>query len=162
MEAQLGRSPRDPWRVLARCSFGYPTVIASPAVLHDGSRFPTWAWLTCPHLRQEVSRRESAGEIAQWASRAAAEPELAAGLRTLDAQVRSARDCESDGRDVLADVGLAGQRDPLGVKCLHAHVAYALAGLDDPIGRGVLLEIAEECEDERCALLSGVAKEDRL
>ncbi len=53
------------------------------------------------------------------------------------------------GTDACAAVGLAGQRDPLGVKCVHAHVALALVGIDDPIGLE-LLERGRECPDRYC------------
>ena len=50
-------------------------------------------------------------------------------------------------------VGIAGQRDPLGVKCLHAHLALALVGVDDPIGIHLLGEGDPVCPDRRCARL---------
>lgn len=157
----MGRCPRDPWRVAVRCLFGYPTVIASPVRLADGTPFPTWAWLTCPRITEAVSRCESAGGVAEWASRATADSDLAAALRELDAAVRVVREREGGGEQASGDVGLAGQRNPLGVKCLHAHVAYALAGLDDPIGCAVLEQVGRDCDDERCAKLLRQAGEDR-
>jgi hypothetical protein len=38
--------------------------------------------------------------------------------------------------------GVAGTRE--GVKCLHAHYAYHLAGGDDPVGRWVAAHLAEQ------------------
>jgi hypothetical protein len=38
---------------------------------------------------------------------------------------------------------VAGQADPLAVKCLHARVAAALAGIADPVGEGVLKQLAD-------------------
>lgn len=161
VESQTGRPPRAPWRVAASCSFGYPTVIVSPSVLADGSRFPTWAWLTCPHLVEAVSRLESEGAAAQWAWAAANDVGLAQALIELDAEVRAARCAEGDGADACDDVGIAGQRRPLGVKCLHAHVAYALAGLNDPIGRVVVETIGRECTDARCRSFDAAAVDRR-
>ena len=40
--------------------------------------------------------------------------------------------------------GVAGTRT--GVKCLHAHYAYHLAGGDDPVGRWVAARLAEQPE----------------
>lgn len=148
---QLGREPRDPWRVRARCTFGHPTAIVSPSRLADGTPFPTLAWLTCPFLAEKIAAEESAGAAARWAAAAQTDAELASALRAADAAVRAARATESGGEDACTDVGLAGQRDPLGVKCLHAHVAYALVGIADPVGSGVLGKIERECADDRCA-----------
>jgi hypothetical protein len=148
--AQLGRVPRPQWRVAHRCIHGYPAVIVSPSTLADGTPFPDFAWLTCPHLREFASARESAGAAASWAARAARDPALAASLRATDAAVRAARTRESGGADACASVGAAGQRDPLGVKCLHAHVALALVGITDAIGEKELAAVAPACTDARC------------
>ena len=49
---------------------------------------------------------------------------------------------------------MAGQRDPLAVKCLHARLAAHLAGIADPIGAGVAEAVdgilREPCVDTRC------------
>lgn len=148
---QLGRPPRGTWRVAARCSYGYPTVIATPSLLPTGEPFPTLLWLTCPHLIEAVGQLESAGHVEVWATRLANDPALAQRMREADAAYRSARAIESGGEDACASVGIAGQRDPLGTKCLHAHVATALAGMSDPIGEAILGSTASECEDQRCS-----------
>lgn len=152
--AQIGRAPRDPWRVAARCDHGFPQTIASPAMLADGARFPNLVWLTCPYLAQKASAEESDGATARWAHRAAEEPALAARLQALDLAVRQARAAET-GVDPCGDVGIAGQADPLGVKCLHAHVALALSGFEDPIGAELLGVWGDRCDDARCLSLAG-------
>lgn len=157
--AQTGRRPREPWRVAARCRWGYPTVIVSPSRLADGTPFPTYAWLTCPHLARVIAERESGGGAAHWASRAKSEPDLAEQLRAVDDAVRALRERESGGADD-SQTGIAGQRDPLGVKCLHAHVALALVGVDDPIGRAELGDIETDCDDARCARLKRDSEAD--
>lgn len=149
VSAQTARVPRTPWRVAARCAFGHPMVIVSPSRLDDGTPFPNLAWLTCPFLADRAAAAESAGGAAVWAGRAAHDRELAAALAETDAAVRTARRAESGGHDACAGVGIAGQRDPLGVKCLHAHLALALAGIADPIGAEMLAE-GRECDDRRC------------
>lgn len=151
VEGQLGREPRGPWRVAARCHFDHPTVIVSPSRLADGTPFPTYAWLTCPFLAEKVAALESAGAIAGWGARAASDGSLAGALRALDARVRELRAAESGGVDACPAVGIGGQRDPLGVKCLHVHVALALLGEADPIGCELLAAGERECDDERCA-----------
>ena len=55
--------------------------------------------------------------------------------------------------DACASVGIAGQRDSSGVKCLHAHIALALVGLEDPIGLYFLGIEDPACPDQRCARL---------
>lgn len=151
--AQLGRAPRRPWRVASRCSYGYPNAIVSPACLEDGTPFPNLAWLTCPWLLERVAALESAGGTAEWTRRAQDDPAIAAALRDADAIVRQRRAVESGGEDAFTDVGLAGQRDPLKVKCLHAHVALGLLGIEDPIGREVLAATGDVCPDRRCERL---------
>ena len=152
--AQLRRVPREPWRVGARCEYGYPTVLISPAVLRDTALFPTYAWLTCPWLAGVVASQESAGAAARWSTRAAGDADLAAALCVTDARLRAARQNESGGVDACESVGLAGQRDPLKVKCIHAHVALELVGIEDPIGRDVLASAGRRCPDRMCDRLA--------
>lgn len=151
--AQIGRAPREPWRVRTRCKWGHPSVIVSPSTLGDGTPFPTLAWLTCPWLAEEVSALESAGGVSRWRSCVAADQAITDELLEADAALREARARESSGRDECAGVGIAGQSDPLQVKCLHTHVALALMDIADPVGRGVLAEVGDACPDERCARL---------
>lgn len=148
---QIGRPPRQPWRVFVRCRHGYPQVIATPSRLASGEPFPTLYYLTCPFVSDAVSQMESAGEIEAWAARLAADETLAAWMWKADAEYREARAAESGGIDACEGVGIAGQRDPLGTKCLHAHAASALAGIDDPVGGAVLDATGRECDDARCA-----------
>lgn len=145
---QLGRPPRGSWRVAARCSYGHPTVIATAP--DRDLPFPTLYYLTCPHLATAVSAVESAGGVARWRDEVAQHPALAERFDSADAAYRAARGAEAGGVDPFPLVGIAGQRDVRGVKCLHAHVAAFLAGIDDPVGEGVLADMAPECDDCRC------------
>jgi hypothetical protein len=157
---QIGRTPRRPWRCIARCSFGRPIVIATPSLLEDGEPFPTLYWLTCPELLASVSELESAGGTVAWASRLAADSHLARRMQAADEAYRDARTRESGGQDACEGVGVAGQADPLLVKCLHAHVAARMAGIDDPVGDGVLAQVRHECSDDLCRRLTFVDKEE--
>lgn len=130
-------------------------MIASPATLEDGTPFPTLYWLTCPWIAEGAAREESTGATARWVERARSEPDLSAALVAADAALRDARRDESGGSDPCASVGIGGQRDPLGVKCLHVHAAAFLAGIDDPIGRAVIETTGDACPDERCARFTG-------
>jgi uncharacterized protein len=152
---QLGRPPRGRWRVVVRCAHDRPSVISVAPLLEDGVPFPTTFWLTCPHLVEAVSQLESAGETAAWTDRIAGDDALIAAMSAADAAYRIARAAEGDGADPLPGVGVAGQADPLVVKCLHARLAACLAGVADPIGTAVLDGLGESgagtaCRDDRC------------
>ena len=151
--AQLGRPPRGKWRVAVHCSFGYPSVILTEPLLDDDSPFPTLYWLTCPCLIESVGRIEGDGGAAHWAGRLASDEGLASCAMEADAEYRKRRGAETESEDPCATVGVAGQRDPLATKCLHAHVAAYLAGTGDPVGAGVLEQVAAECDDVRCESL---------
>ncbi|MDY0339861.1 MAG: DUF501 domain-containing protein [Coriobacteriia bacterium] len=146
---QLGRSPRGRWRVVLRCSYGAPVVIATAPALGEAP-FPTLYYLTCPHLVAGVAAVESAGGCARWRVRLADDPVLVARLRDADAAYRAARAVECGGDDSAVGVGIAGERDVCGVKCLHAHVAAYLAGIDDPLGESTVTGLTRECDDGRC------------
>lgn len=155
VRSQIGREPRGRWGVAERCSFGRPAVIAVGPLLNDGTPFPTAFWLTCPWLAAAVSDLESAGGCSAWAGRITEDPGFAEEVAAADARYRSARAALSGGADPCAPVGVAGQVDPLAVKCLHARVAAQLAAVEDPVGAGVLAALAAEgscaeCPDDRC------------
>lgn len=123
--------------------------------LEDGTPFPSIYWLSCPVMVEAIHSLESAGEHRSWARRAEADPCLSAELLAADAAYRAARRAEGGGVDPCEGTGVAGQADPLAVKCLHARVAAALAGTGDPVGEGVLLRLAASgaepvCDPSRC------------
>lgn len=151
--AQLGRAPRGDWWVETRCRFGFVQVIGTPPVLGDGTPFPTLYWLTCPWLVASVGMAESGGAVGAWTSRLASDASICRRLRRADECYRARRASAGDGADPCASVGIAGQRDLTATKCLHAHVAAALAGIDDPIGIKTLGEFGPACPDGRCASL---------
>lgn len=113
-------------------------------MFEGGEPFPTLWWLTCPFLAEAVAGLESAGGTDEWAARLEADPVVAARMRAADEEYRVRR-AAAGGGDPCEKVGVAGQRDPLKVKCLHAHVAAALAGVADPVGEAVLEELGREC-----------------
>jgi hypothetical protein len=129
-------------------------VIAVAPVLDDGSPFPTTFWLTCPRLIAAVGELESAGQGARFAEAAASDPALSAEMAIADLEYRAARRAEGGGADPCASVGVAGQRDALAVKCLHARLAAFLSGVPDPVGRSVARTLSEvmsaPCSDPRC------------
>jgi hypothetical protein len=142
-----------------RCTHGHPRVIEVAPLLEDGSRFPTTLWLTCPWLAALVSASESDGHAAEWTARLATDRDLAIAARSADDEYRRMRRSLADGEDPCAGVGIAGQTDPLAVKCLHARVAAALTGIAEPVGLGVLAALegtglSLECPDRRCATVA--------
>jgi hypothetical protein len=128
--ALLGRPPRGDFETVLRAADGDPVVIRNAPFLTDGTPMPTRYWLVGPDLRRRVDRLEAAGGV----SRAEAEVDPAE-VAAAHARYRAERD-----RDIppgwtgpRPSGGVAGTRQ--GVKCLHAHLAWYLAGGDDPVGR---------------------------
>lgn len=127
----LGRPPAAEFTVaVRRRDGGEPVVIANAPFLDDGTPMPTRYWLVDPHLREAVSRLEAEGGV----RRAAAAVD--------GGELRAAHDRYAAERDALVPAGHGGPRPSggvggtrHGVKCLHAHLAYLLAGGDDPVGR---------------------------
>jgi hypothetical protein len=134
VERQLGRPPRAFRRVAVRCPFGHPAVTEQASHDDAGQPFPTTFWLTCPHLVAAVSRLEAAGGVERWSRAAAEDPELAASLESGNAEQRALR--------TELEVGIGGSRPKAGgLKCLHAHVAFALARPGYELGERILAEI---------------------
>jgi hypothetical protein len=156
---QLGREPHAMSAVSARCPFGFPGVVEDLPYDAAGRPFPTLYYCTCPTLVAAVSRLESDGGVARWSARLAVDPALArsAADAAADSAVRRtdlAREyglAMVDGGASLAS-GVGGVADLLTVKCLHAHVAHALARPGYALGDAVLAETTDPwCDDRRCA-----------
>ena len=154
---QLGRVPRAFNRVAARCPFGQPAVTEQRPYSPEGEPFPTMYYLTCRHLVAAVSRIEAAGGVERWSARVAEDEELTAALaRATERQVAlrralAAGETGTDGGAAL-DTGIGGSRSPGQLKCLHAHVAFALAQPGYEIGEGVLAELPERWPERCCCL----------
>src|SRR4249919_330780 len=125
----LGREPRGAFEVVVRDAAGAPLVIRNAPLLDDGTPMPTRFWLVGPDLCAAVGRLEARGGVRQ-----AQEAVPAAAIA--DAHARYAAE-----RDRALPAGHAGPRPSggvggtrRGVKCLHAHLAWFLAGGDDPVG----------------------------
>ncbi len=88
--------------------------------------------MTCRHLVAAISRLEAAGGVERWSERAQREPDLAESLVRATEEQRRVRTELARGRtgsdqgDSL-QLGIGGSRNPEQLKCLHAHVAFALA-----------------------------------
>lgn len=135
----LGRPPRAAFEVVVRGSDGTPAVIRNAPILHDGTPMPTRYWLLDPDLVRRVSRLEASGGCRD-AEESVDPDELVLCHRRYAAERDAAIPAAHRGSRPRGGVGGAGA----GVKCLHAHYAYLLAGGHDPVGRWVQRRLAEE------------------
>jgi len=138
----LGRRPRAEFEVVVADAGGRPVVIRNAPLMEDGAPMPTRYWLVGDEERQAVSRLESAGGVRR--AEADVDP-----VDLEDAHRRYAAE-----RDAALPPGWNGPRPTggvggtrRGVKCLHAHYAWHLAGGDDPVGRWVAARLAEGTGD---------------
>jgi hypothetical protein len=135
----LGREPRGAFEVVVRDDAGRPVVIRNEPLLADGTPMPTRFWLVDPDLLTQVSRLESAGGV-----RAAETAVDAGALARSHARYAAERDAalprDHEGPRPRGGVGGTAR----GVKCLHAHYAYFLAGGDDPVGAWVAARLVED------------------
>ena len=125
----LGREPAGMFAVIVRRPDGSPAVIENAPLLRDGRPMPTRYWLVDAQLRDEVSRLEAAGGV-----RRAEEAVSVGALADAHARYATLRDrlLPSSHVGPVPSGGVGGTRQ--GVKCLHAHLAWYLAGGDDPVG----------------------------
>ena len=143
VERQLGRPPRAFRRVVVRCPFGRPAVTEQTAYDDAGGPFPTTFWLTCPHLVAAVSRLEAAGGVERWSAAAREDDALGRSLERANDEQRSLRP--------ELDLGVGGARRGAGsLKCLHAHVAFALARPRYELGERILDELRPLWPDVCC------------
>ena len=154
--AQLGREPRAYLRVAVRCPAGLPAVTEQDPYGPDGEPFPTTYYLTCPHLVAAVSRLEAAGGVERWSEQARSDPGLHLDLERATAEqarIRTALAAGRTGRDGGASLssGIGGSRNPMQLKCLHAHVAFALAVPGYELGTRVLAEVDEPWPTPCCS-----------
>jgi hypothetical protein len=91
-----------------------------------------------------VSRLEAAGGVERWTRRAAEDPALSGSLERAHAEQRGLRP--------ELDLGVGGARPRAGsLKCLHAHVAFALARPGYELGERILAEVDPAWPSVCCA-----------
>ena len=133
----LGRVPRGRFEVVVRDG-AVPVVIRNAPLLDDGTPMPTRFWLVGPEVSTAVGRLESSGGVRE-AERAVDPDALVDAHRRYAAERDAAIPPDWTGPRPTGGVG--GTRR--GVKCLHAHYAWWLAGGDDPVGQWVADRLAE-------------------
>ena len=125
----LGREPEGAFTVVVRGAGDRPVVIANEPFLRDGTPMPTRYWLVDPELRVLVGRLEAAGGVREA-------EEQVDGVALADGHRRYAAERDAlvpdDWNGPRPSGGVGGTRQ--GVKCLHAHLAWWLAGGDDVVG----------------------------
>lgn len=133
----LGRDPQGEYTVAVRDAAGAPVVLCNAPLLRDGTPMPTFYWLCGAVEVAAVSRLEADGAVDE------AESEI--GLDTLDdihLRYAAMRDAHMPGGHTgpAPSGGVGGTRR--GVKCLHAHFGWWLAGGDDAVGEWVARRLA--------------------
>jgi hypothetical protein len=134
----LGRPPDGEFEVVVRHPDGSPLVIRNAPVLPSGRPMPTRHWLVGEPERTWVGRLESEGGVDR--AEAEVDPALLAAAHDRARDERSSA-IPSDWDGHRPTGGVAGTR--IGVKCLHAHYAEWLAGVDDPVGAWVAAHLPE-------------------
>lgn len=147
VERQIGRAPRAFRRVVLRCPYGAPAVTEQWAYDERGEPFPTTYYLTCRYLVAAIARLEAAGGVERWSTQLRREGALADSLELANERQRLLRrdlvreHVGTDGGASL-ELGIGGAaNDARGLKCLHAHAAFALANPDYELGARILEEV---------------------
>jgi len=142
VERQIGRPPRAFRRVVVRCPYRKPAVTEQAPFDESGEPFPTTFYLTCPHLVATIARLEAAGGVERWSRLVREDAELQESARRGNEEQRRLRP-ELPG-------GIGGQTRTGGLKCLHAHAAFALARPGYELGERILTEVEPLWPAEHC------------
>ena len=142
VEELLGRPPAGDFEIVVRDAAGDPVVLRNAPLLVGGRPMPTLYWLCGEEIRKEIGRLEAAGGVRR--AEAAVDPAELADAHDRYAAERDAL-LPADHEGPAPSAGVGGTRR--GVKCLHAHYAWHLAGGDDPVGRWVEEQLAIENEE---------------
>jgi hypothetical protein len=132
VEALLGRPVQGDFEVVVRHDDGSPVVLRNHPLLHDGTPMPTRFWLVGEPERTLVARLEADGGVRR--AEQEIDPEVLQAAHDRYAAERDAA-VPADHAGPRPSGGVGGTR--LGVKCLHAHYGWYLAGGDDPVGAWV-------------------------
>ena len=138
VEELLGRPAAGAFEIVVRDETGDPVVLRNQPLLDSGRPMPTLYWLCGEEIRREIGRLEADGGVRN--AEAAVDP-----VELADAHARYAAERDTlmpaDHQGPAPSAGVGGTRR--GVKCLHAHYAWHLAGGDDPVGRWVAEQLEQ-------------------
>ncbi|PIJ63272.1 DUF501 domain-containing protein [Mesotoga sp. H07.pep.5.3] len=158
---QLKKVVKNDFIVVRLCDWGFPQVIES-SLISDGRPFPTLFWLTCPFLKEEVSRLESKGMISHFEKRIEHDKSFATAFFDAHRETTLLKEkilCEAsvseESRRLILDRGIGGIRNLKKVKCLHLHLASYLGGIDNPVGR----EVWNLLEKKQCSSTKIICRE---
>lgn len=151
----LGREVRGLLGVAKRCPGhsglpkGHPGVIVTYPLLGT-EPFPTTFWLVCPVLNKAVSALESQGWVGRFKEKIASDQDARKRLKDANRKYAALRlgllkkeECRALEEnhpgiyEAIKSSGIGGVRNWDGIKCLHAHYAFFLAGYPDPVGEWV-------------------------
>lgn len=141
VRARLGREPFTDYSVSVRCIHGRPAVLRNAPRDLRGRPFPTREWLIDPTLDAAVSRLEADGGVRMLEEDGDMAEHLAAAHRRHAA--------------LHAGYRVGGSGDPRYVKCLHAHLAFALAEGGTPVGDWILERAGVTWPGDCCADFPG-------
>ena len=103
------------------------------ALDESGEPFPTTYWITCRQLAAAIARLEAAGGVERFGRLAREDSALGESLERGHEEQRRLRP-ELPG-------GIGGQTRTGGLKCLHAHAAFALARPGYELGERIVAEV---------------------
>jgi hypothetical protein len=147
----LDRPPVGEFVVIRRRIDGDIAVISTFPIIGADLPMPTLFWLVDPALTKSISTLESRGIITWVRQNVPIE-----AIEESHSRYRTLRDSliPPDYEGPRPYGGVAGTR--IGFKCLHAHMAWHLAGGDDPVVKRVIEEhpaLGEELEGLAPAIL---------
>lgn len=154
----LGRRPQGDYELAVARADGTPVVLLNAPFLHSGRPMPTRYWLIDPELNKAIGTLESIGGV-KTAERLVDPAELQASHDRYRREREAA--IASDHIGPRPTGGVGGTRT--GVKCLHAHYGYFLAGAEDPVGAWVHDQLEQRGETlEDLVVLREVPNGDEL
>jgi len=124
-------------------------VIETKPFLEDGTPFPTLFWLSCPYLKEEISKIESGAEKAVITNQVLQDKLALAEELESERLYADYLECQGFGRKLF----IGGSKSPLTFKCMHALVAWYLVshrGIAAAITLGKLE--SNYCKDKRCEI----------
>lgn len=156
---QLDNSAENVIKVIKYCPTNYPMIILVHP-FYNNKPFPTIYWLSCPVIKEDISKIEDTGYIEVLKNKKNYSKEFQkkldnahrryskARVDLLDKnKLKSAKQKSVDLFKMLQNSGVAGIREKEGVKCLHGHYADYIVTGNNPVGKEVSkkVEIPPNC-----------------